>query len=67
MLAVVVWSWNASCAHGVKFVTRLVGSRMRAGGVDGQLQQWVRFSGVLFRNEFSSFEEGLHEEELVRG
>ena len=34
VLAVVVWSWGASCVHCVKVVVRLAGSCGRVGGVD---------------------------------
>jgi hypothetical protein len=36
------------------------------GGVDGYLKQRVGVPRVLFRDEPTSFVEGLHEEELVR-
>jgi hypothetical protein len=53
--------------HSVRDVIRLARSSGRAVGVDGQLEQWVEFVGVLFGNELSSFVEGLHDELLVRG
>jgi hypothetical protein len=67
VLAVVVWSWDVSSVHSVKVVIQLVRSSGRVVGVDGQLEQWVGFMGVLFGNELSRFVEGLHEEVLVRG
>jgi len=35
VLAVVVWSWAASCVHCVKVTVQLAGSCGRKGGVDG--------------------------------
>ena len=35
VLAVVEWSWDASCVHCVKVVVRLARSCGRVGGVDG--------------------------------
>ena len=57
MLAVVVWSMVANCVHSVKVTVPLAGSCRRMGGVDGHLEQWVRFAGVLLGNEHSCFVE----------
>jgi len=35
VLAVVKWSWDASCVHSVEVVIRLATSCRRVGGVDG--------------------------------
>jgi len=39
----------------VKVTVQLAGSCRRMGGVDGHLEQWVRFAGVLPGNEPSCF------------
>ena len=57
VLAVVVWTWDMGCVHCVKVTARLAGSCRRMGGVDGQLEQWVRFARVLLGNEPSCFVE----------
>jgi len=57
MLAVVVWSWVASCVHCVKITVRLAGSCRRMGVVDDHLEQCVRFAGVLLGNQPSCFVE----------
>ena len=67
VLAVVVWTWDVSSEHSVRVVIRLARSNAREVGVDGQLEQWVGFVGVLFGNELSSLVEGLYEEVLIRG
>ena len=53
-LAVVLWICVVSHEHCVKVTVRLVRSSRRMGGVDGHLEQWVGFAGVLFGNEPSS-------------
>ena len=40
----------------MKVTVRLAGSCRRMGGVDGHLEQWVGFAGVLFGNEHSSID-----------
>jgi hypothetical protein len=67
VLAVVVWSLDVSSEHSVRVVIRLARSSGRVVGVDGQLEQWVGFVGVLFGNELSSLVEGLHEKVLISG
>ena len=49
----------------VKVTVRLAGSCGWRGGVDGHLEQWVGFAGVLLRNEISSFMERLYKEMLI--
>jgi len=55
------WLWlcgagtRAVCT--VKVTVRLAGSCRRMGGIDGQLEQWIRFAGVLLGNEPSCFVE----------
>ena len=39
----------------VKVAVRLAGSCRRIGGVDGQLEQWVGFAGVLLGNSILVF------------
>ena len=39
----------------MKVTVRLAGSCRRMGGVDGRLEQWIGFAGVLLGNEISSF------------
>ena len=51
-MAVVVWSWDASCVT-VKVTVRLAGSCRRMGGVAGHLEKWVGFARVLFGNLIS--------------
>ena len=49
----------------VKVTVRLVGSCRRMGGVDGHLEQWIGFAGVLLGNEITSFVERLYKEMLI--
>ena len=51
----------------MKVTVRLAGSCRRMGGVDGHLEQWVGFTGVLFGNEHSRFVKCLYEELLIWG
>ena len=46
----------------MKVTVQLAGSCRRVGGVDGHLEQWVGFAGVLFGNEPSRFVKCLYEE-----
>ena len=51
----------------MKVTVRLAWSCRRMGGVEGHLEQWVGFAGVLFRNEPSRFVKCLYEELFIWG